>query len=98
MEALSFAADAANVSVTASSAEYAIPNSSDGLKTRYLYLASDNDVYFKLGLTGDPAVTAVNGTLLKSAGPMVVQVSGATHVIAIGPVGGEALCIAPLEW
>lgn len=80
----------------AASANQAIPNASDGNKPRFIRVASRNECYVKLGVTGVAATT--NDILVQPADSVILAVpNGVTHIGYIQGTAAGQVNVLPLE-
>lgn len=80
----------------AASASTAIPNDSSGRAPSYIRVASRNECYVKLGVTGVAATT--NDILVQPADSLILQVpKGITHIAYIQGTAAGQVNVSPLE-
>jgi hypothetical protein len=96
MHALQIYASGTNITTGAASASVTIPNSSaSGIKPKYVRLCASVACYAKVGPSG---VTAAAGDILiNPETPVILCVSGVTHVAAIQLAAAGVLNIVPIE-
>ena len=80
----------------AASANTAIPVDASGRRPNYIRVASCNECYVKLGLTGVAATT--NDILIQPADSLILQVpAGITHIGYIQGTAAGQVNVVPLE-
>lgn len=80
----------------AASASTAIPNDSSGRTPNYIRVASRNECYVKLGLSGVAATT--NDILVQPADSIYLQVpKGLTHIAYIQGASAGQVNVSPVE-
>ena len=86
----------ASLATSGTSANVAIPNASDGNKPRFVRVASRNECYVKLGVSGVTATS--NDLLVQPADSVILAVpNGMTHVAAIQGTSAGVVNIVALE-
>ena len=82
-------------SLAASTGSNAIPNTSQGYRAKYVYVAAGSGVpFFKPGDSTTTVTTSI-GVPLSINSPLVVDVAGQTHIAV--DLNGGTLQITPLE-
>lgn len=95
-QAVTVGASGANIVTGAASANAAIPNTSASQKPRFVRLHATVAAYVRCGTTA--GVTAAAGDMIVDpATPIVLNVSGYTHIAAIQVAAAGILNITPLE-
>ena len=77
------------------SAEVAIPNSTDGATAKYIRIAALAAAHVKPVLTGTAATT--NDILVQPGDAVFMNVQGFTHIAYIQNASGAKIVITPLE-
>lgn len=78
--------------------ELAIPNASNGKKAKIVHVRGAPATYVKPGFTGDTIHSPIRGTRMRQQHPVIMDVSGYTHILATARTGsGHAVYISPVE-
>lgn len=86
-----------NITTGAASASAAIPVNSAAIAARYVVVSCTVNARIRVGQSG---VTALATDMLigPSSGPVILDVSGCTHIAAIQDTGAGVVSVCPMEW
>ena len=86
-----------NITTGAASVSAAIPVASSATAAKYVVVSCTVAARIRVGQSG---VTALATDLLinPNGGPVVLDVSGCTHIAAIQDTGAGVVSVCPMEW
>lgn len=92
---LTVSATGANIATSATSANVAIPNTSAGQRPRFVRVHATAAAYVRMGPSAPTA--AAGDMIVDPASPVILNVSGHTHIAALQVAAAGIVNVTPLE-
>lgn len=95
MKPIKIAANGSSATTGASSATIAIPNDSSGVTAKTVLISVQGATYVLPGASGATATTA--STIVTPEAPLLLDVTGHTHIAHIQLTAAQAIVVTPVE-